>query len=84
MGNPFFANLGRDSGENAGEASGLWRACVRECSGEHACVITCCKVIGLMDGVGGGPHYLSTRKGHTGTLWGGIGTCTRETHPYSV
>jgi hypothetical protein len=42
------------------------------------------KVIGLIDCVGGGPHYLCTRKGHIGTLWGGIGTCTGETHPYSA
>jgi hypothetical protein len=40
------------------------------------------KVIELIDGVGGGPHYLSTRKRHIGTLWCGIGT--GETHPYSV
>jgi hypothetical protein len=42
------------------------------------------KVIGLIDCMGGGPHYLCTRKGHIGTLWGGIGTCTGETHPYSA
>jgi hypothetical protein len=48
----------------------LASGCVRECSGEHACLITYYKVNELIDGVGGGPHYLSTRKGHTSILLG--------------
>jgi hypothetical protein len=41
-GESIFANLGRDSDVVAGgEAFWPLCACVRECSGEHACVITC-------------------------------------------
>jgi hypothetical protein len=45
----------------------LRRACVRD---------NVLKVIGLIDCVGGGPHYLCTVKGHASTLW------KEETHPY--